>query len=765
MIRRIFFVLPAAALLVHILLLYIETGKGISERTKTSPTIFYGQPLEIRKDDHPGNLHLVERLNKLFYRQVSGKPSKPGTFSSDKARIRLLLHDAGHNGRSKTSGPVEISLANGRVATIASPEGNPLDSVRLEPEEIGRLTGPTMEPRLPVPLSDISPSLQKAVIVCEDKRFYSHFGIDVLAVGRALSVNLREKRFAQGASTITQQLARNVFLSPEKTFARKLREMEFALALELRYSKKQILEMYLNRIYLGQAGDRGLYGVEKASRFYFSRHAADLSLEEAALLAGIIHAPNRYSLARNSRAALERRGKVLSRMRQLEMITQPEFEQASAAPVKIHAGVPPAHLSSYFIDYILRITKEELGSERLYHPGYRYYTTLDSFQQTAAEEAVARGLETIEKTTRPAREPLQAALVAIDPKTGRITAMVGGRSYAQTRFNRAVDALRQPGSAFKPFVLLAALSQSLTKHGNWTLSTLVSGEPISFSTPEGMWTPTNFENKQYTNITIRKAIEDSVNTATVRLAADVGFNEVLKTARAAGIVSPLLPVPSMALGSFEVSPLELAYAYATLASGGTRFERFALFSVTTPDGDRLWSGKMKPKQVFDPRTTYLTGYALEGVLERGTAREAKSLHLDFPVSGKTGTTNGNRDSWFVGYTPDIVCAVWVGYDSGADTGLTGATGALRIFTRFMRAFYSLSGPPAVAVPDGIERSVIDPESGYLATSLCPRIFPEAYLRSTAPRETCPDHPVHPVMDALRNKMREAGAFLRDLLPK
>lgn len=756
--------LAAAALLIHFILAFIEVGKGVGG-VKASPTIFYGQPLEIRKGDHPANRHLAERLNKLSYKQVSGKPSKPGTFSSEKARIRLFLHDAGHNGSSKYSGPVEISLENGRVASLTSPDGKPLDSVRLEPEEIGRLAGPKMEFRTPVSLSGISPYLQNAVIACEDKRFYHHFGIDPLAAGRALSVNFREKRFAQGASTITQQLARNVFLSPEKTFARKLREMELALSLELRYSKKQILEMYLNRIYLGQAGDRGIYGVEEASRLYFARHARDLSLEEAALLAAIIHAPNRYSLAGNSRTALERRGKVLSRMRQLNMITQPEFERASAAPARIHAGAPPAHLPSYFIDYILRITKEELGAERPYHPGYRYDTTLDPFQQAAAEEAVARGLEAIEKTARPAREPLQAALVAIDPKTGFITAMVGGRSYAQTRFNRAVDALRQPGSAFKPFVLLAALSRSLEKKGEWTLSTPVSGEPISLSTPEGMWTPTNFENKQYTNITIRKAIEDSVNTATVRLAANVGFKEVLKTARAAGIVSPLLPVPSMALGSFEVSPLELAYAYATLASGGTRFERFALFSVTTPDGVRLWSGEMKRKQVLDPRATYLTGHALEGVLERGTAREARALEIDFPVSGKTGTTNGNRDSWFVGYTPDIVCAVWVGYDSGADTGLTGAAGALRIFARFMRSFYSQSGPPAVAVPDGIEMAAIDPDSGYLATALCPRTFQEAYLRGTAPEKTCPDHAVHPVTDAILGQARRLEAFLRGLLPR
>jgi len=764
LIRRILFGLAAAGLLIHFIFAYIEAGKGI-DGARASPTIFYGQPLEIRKGDHPGNLRLTERLNRISYRQVQEKPVKPGTFSRTRDRMRLFLRDTKGNGRSMPSGPVDIALDDGRVASLVSPDGKPLHSIRLEPEEIGRLTGPKMALHALVPLSEISPYLQNAVIACEDKRFYHHFGIDPFAAGRAVWVNLREKRLVQGASTITQQLARNVFLSPQKTFARKLREMELALALELRYSKRQILEMYLNRIYLGQAGDQGIYGVDEASRFYFSRRARDLSLEEAALLAGILHAPNRYGLARNPRTAMERRGKVLSRMRKLDRITQPEFERASAAPVRIHAGAPPARLPSYFIDYILRITQEELGEERLYHTGYRYYTTLDSIQQTAAEDAVARGLETIEKSAHGAGEPLQAALVAIDPKTGFITAMVGGRNYAQTRFNRAVDALRQPGSAFKPFVLLAALSQSLTKHGHWTLSTPVSGKPISLSTPEGMWTPTNFENKAYGNITLRKVIEDSVNTATVRLASDVGFKEVLKTAREAGIVSPLLPVPSMALGSFEVSPLELAYAYATLASGGTRFERFALFSVTTPDGDRVWSGKMKRKQVFDPRITYLTGYALEGVVERGTAGEARLLQIDFPVSGKTGTTNGNRDSWFVGYTPDIVCAVWVGYDSGADTGLTGAAGALRIHARFMRSFYSQSGPRPVAAPEGIETALIDPDSGYLATPLCPRTFQEAYLQGTAPGKTCPEHPAHPVMDALRGQASRAGAFLRGLLPR
>ena len=762
MIRRLIFLTLAAALLIRIGYVYVEVGKGVAEKTDESPTIFYGRPLEIQKGDHLGNLRFVERLNKLSYKQVLEKPSTPGTFSSKPSHIRIFLRDRQTENRLQTNGPVEIALQNGRVVSLASSEGKALETIRLEPQEIGRLIGPKMASRQPATLSTISPYLQKAVLASEDKRFYSHFGIDLLAVSRALWTNISQKRFAQGASTITQQLAKNFFLPPRKTIARKLREAELTLALELRYSKKQILEMYLNHIYLGQTGVRGIYGVEEASGFYFSKPAKDLSLEEAALLAGIIHAPNRYQLSRNPQAAGERRSFVLSRMRKLDMITESEFHRASGTPVKIQTGESPVHLSSYFIDYIMRITKDELESERLYHGGYRYYTTLDPVLQAAAEEAVTRGLETIEKKALPAHEPLQAALIAVDPKTGWMTAMVGGRRYAQTQFNRALDAKRQPGSAFKPFVLLAALSQSLEKHGTMTLSTLISGEPISLPTPEGIWTPTNFENKSYGKITIRKAIEDSVNTATVRLADEVGFEEVLKTARKAGITSPLLHVPSLALGSFEVTPVELAYAYTTIASGGIRYERFPLFSVTTADGDRIITRKVKRRQVFDPRITYLAGYALEGVLTRGTAREAKALKINFPVSGKTGTTNGNRDSWFVSYTPDVVCAVWVGYDSGADTGLTGAAGALRINARFLHTLYSQSGPQPVAAPDGIETAVIDPDSGYLATTLCPQTFQEAYLTGTAPGETCPDHPVNPVMDAIRKKMRDAGGFLRDL---
>jgi penicillin-binding protein 1B len=298
--------------------------------------------------------------------------------------------------------------------------------------------------------------------------------------------------------------------------------------------------------------------------------------------------------------------------------------------------------------------------------------------------------------------------------------------------------------------------------GKTTLSTIVSGEPVTVPGPKEPWTPSNFEGKRYGEITVRKALEESVNTATVRLALDVGLPEVVKTARAAGIRSPLSPVPSAALGSFEVTPVELAYAFATIASGGIRYDPFPLFSATTAAGEILTAAKVRWERAFDPRAAYLTGYAMQGVLDRGTAKTAKEMGIAFPASGKTGTTDGNRDSWFVGYTPDVVCAVWVGYDSGADTGVTGARGALRVWARFLRALYPESGPVTLRPPDGIEFAEIDPESGFLATTACPQTLREGYFSGTAPKETCPLHPVNPVVDTVRRGVRDIADFFRNL---
>lgn len=708
-------------------------------------------------------MRFAERLRRLSYRKVTGAPASAGSYSEEPDRIRIFTRDYRIEDTPHTGGPVDIEVRDGRVAALVTPAGVPLDAIRLEPEEVARLMGPRMEARRMVPLSAIAPVLQQAVIAAEDGRFYSHFGIDLLGVARAAAANLRAMRFAQGGSTITQQLAKNFFLSPRKTIGRKLLEAEYALLLELRYSKKEILEMYLNKVYLGQDGPRGIYGVEEAAGFYYSKRSADLSLEEAAMLAGILRSPNRYSPLREPSAAKERRNAVLLRMRQLGMIREEEYLRASRAPLRTRPRRPPPGTAAYFADYIQRVSEDFLGGAKLFRTGYRFYTTLDPVQQAAAEEAVAKGLAEIEKSALPAGEPLQAALVAVSPATGEITAMVGGRGYGETQYNRATDARRQPGSAFKPFVLLAAMEQAARGKGTTTLSTMVSGEPLTLPTPEGFWSPANYEGKTYGQVTVRRMIEESVNTATVRLAMDTGLAGVVETARAAGIASPLSAVPSIALGSFEVTPVELAYAYATIASRGTRFEPFPLFSVTTADGEILSAEKPRYERTVDPRAAYLTGLALEGVLERGTAKSARALGVYFPAAGKTGTTDRNRDSWFVGFTPDVVCAVWVGYDSGADTGLPGARGALPIWARFLRTLYPYSGPAAPPPPPaGIVTAGIDPESGFLSTAACPQEVQESYLEGTAPTGTCPLHPEVPVVDSVRKGLRGIGEFFRNL---
>ena len=415
------------------------------------PLFFYGRPLEIRKGDHLGNIRFIERLNKLSYKKVWGKPSTAGTFSQDAKNILIFLRNKGIEKRLNMDSPVDIAVRNGRVTALSSSTGKQLESIRLEPEEIGRLNNTAADVRHSVALAAISPYMQNTVIASKYPRFYYHFGFDIPVIGCG--------------STITQQLAKDLFLSPRKIFARKLRALELALAIELRHSKKQILEIYLNKVYLGHVGSRAIYGIEEAASFYFSKHAKNLSLEEAALLAGIIDSPNRHTPFRNLDTAKELRNKILSRMQKISMIREDEFIKASKMPVQLQLHKVPINSSSYFIDYIQRITREGLGTEKFYHPGYCYYTSLDPIWQAIAQEAVAQGLTEIEQKAFPAGEPLQVALIAVDPKTGEMVAIVGGRSYGQTRFNRAVDAKRQQGSAFKPFVLLAALSQSLEGRG------------------------------------------------------------------------------------------------------------------------------------------------------------------------------------------------------------------------------------------------------------------------------------------------------------
>ncbi len=758
--------LPAAAgiLLLHFAWMSFRVGRGLTREALEVPTIVYGRPAAVRIGDAVGNVRLEERLRRLGYRKVSGVPDRPGSYAQDGRLLHLYTREARYDGQEHRETRVDVEVRDGRVASLALPSGVPVETLRLEPEEIARLLGPKREARRPVSLAAIPKPLRYAVLAAEDARFYSHFGIDLIGIGRALVANIRAGRFVQGASTITQQLARNTFLTPKKSLWRKFREAEIAVLIELRNSKPEILEAYLNKIYFGQDGPNAIHGVDEASRFYFSKGVGELSLEESALLAGIIRSPSLYSPLRMPAAAKERRNWVLARMARYGWIAEAERERASRAPVRLHPRRAQVRFAEYFVDYVERRAEEIFGGEKVYRADHRIVTSLDAFQQAAAEAAVREGLAALDRGRGGGENGggLQAALVAVDPRTGEITAMVGGSSYGETQFNRAADARRQPGSAFKPFVLLAAMEETVNGKSKTTLASPVSGAPLTVETPQGPWSPANFEKKTYGTITVRRAVEDSVNTAFVRLAQDTGLKTVADAARRAGIESALSPVPSMALGTFEVTPVELALAYATLANGGRRVASLPIRDILGPGGDLLYAGKVEQEDAFDPRAAYLVTAALEGVLDRGTGVSARQAGFTLRAAGKTGTTDGNRDSWFVGYTPDLVCAVWVGRDNGGDTGLTGAQGALRIWTRFMRAVYPAAGPPEFAAPPGIVTAEIDPESGYLATSACPVRFTEVFLDGTVPKETCPLHPSRPLVDTIRKGLRGIGDLFRSL---
>jgi len=756
----------AGIFLLHLGYLYFKVGSGLARDAWDVPSILYGRPAIIRPGDIVENLKLPERLGRLSYQEVSGIPEKPGTWSGETDRIRIYTRGFKAGDVSRPGFLVDIATTEGRVAALETSSGSFYDELILEPEEIARILGPKMESRRMVPLSAVPKNLQNAVLAAEDSRFYSHFGIDFIGVMRALRENVRRMRIVQGGSTITQQLAKNFFLTPRKSLWRKLREAELAVILELRFTKEEILEAYLNKIYFGQEGPRGIYGVEDAADFYFSKGVGELTLEEAALLTGIIRSPHRYSPLRAVDAARKRRDWVLSRMGTLGMISAKEEQRARATPVRTNPRRVPVKMAEYYVDYFERVAEEALGSRGFARTGYRFYTSLDLVHQNAAERAVAEGLAELgeKKASHGAEEddPLQAALVAVDPATGELTAMVGGRDYGKTQFNRAVDARRQPGSAFKPFVLLAAMEQAVGGKGKTTLASTISGEPISLESPNGRWTPENFGREEYGVISVRRMIEESVNTAAVRLALDVGLPEVIAEARAAGIDSPVSPVPSLSLGSFEVTPVELAYAYTTIASGGIRYRPFTLRAVTDSGGDSLRVEIPVREQAVDPRAAYLVTYALEGVLDRGTGYNVRLAGIDFPAAGKTGTTDTYRDSWFAGYTPDLVCVVWVGRDSGRSTGLTGSSGALRIWTKFMKSVFPAGGTNAFRAPPGVTIAEIDPESGFLTTFACPQSFPEAFPEDLVPKETCPLHPSHPIVDTVRKGWRSLRDFLDSL---
>ena len=597
-----------------------------------------------------------------------------------------------------------------------------------------------LERRTPVQLSSVPDTMVKALIATEDTRFYTHRGLDFRGIVRALYRNIRAGKILEGGSTLTQQLAKVLFLTPERSVTRKLKEMVLALKIEQRYTKREILNLYLNQIYFGS----GAYGVEAAAQTYFGKPAAELTLAECALLAGLPRSPKYYSPFYDKEKALGRRAYVLRRMVAAGVISLEQAEEAKRTPLPAQTSSPPQGPgpAPYFVEYVRQRVEERFGSGVLYSGGLNIQTTIDDNLQAYAEHAVTAGLEALEtslqrdraRTRKHApRDPLQAALVALDPATGHILAMVGGRDYAQSQFNRAWQALRQPGSAFKPVVFAAAVERG------YSPADLLSDTPITIRLDaKKTWSPENFTRTYQGEVTLRRALAQSLNVPTIRLLTAVGIDETIRVARNLGITTPIQPVPALALGSSDVTLLELTSAYAVYANQGIRHPPAAILSVTDSNGRTLYSNDALPVQAVRPETAYLVTSLLKGVVEQGTGWKARVLGR--PVAGKTGTTNDYRDAWFIGYTPTLVAGVWVGYDDQRSLGprATGSRAALPIWLAFMKR--ALQGRETLdfAVPGGIIFRNIDPRTGLLSSERCQSSVREAFVPGTEPKKYCDD---------------------------
>lgn len=568
--------------------------------------------------------------------------------------------------------------------------------------------------RHPIALEDISPFFTKAIIGVEDSRFYQHSGIDHRGLVRALWTNLRQKRIVQGGSTITQQLSKNLFFSFERNWVRKIKELLIAFQLESTFTKDQILEAYCNQIYFGS----GAYGVEEAAQIYFRKRAKDLTLLQAALLAGLPNSPNNANPFAHYERAMQRTKYVLNRMTAENLITVNEKELALQSNIDLVLPRVESNPNLYFVDQVLEQIEKDYGKEFVHFGGLKIFTTLDTRYQELAFKSAHNHLEALEG--RVVKEqgagPLQAALVAIENKSGAVRALLGGKDYSYSQFNRALSNNRLPGSSFKPFVYFTAMEEL-----GYSPATVVVDEPLSIDIPGGEpWNPQNFDEEFAGHIVLKKALMKSINIISAKLVHEVGPEKVIRTARQFGIKSPLGKNLSLALGTSGLSPFEVASAYSVIANLGIYNEPYLIQHIEDFQGNRLYEHYYQGVQQFLPDSLYPLLNMMQGVIDGGTGQVVRRMGFRHPAGGKTGTTNDFKDAWFNAFTKDITASVWVGFDNNnpmkfkSGKGLTGASGAAPIWVHFMQKVLEGKSPIKFPVPDKIKFATVDVQKGYLA---------------------------------------------------
>jgi penicillin-binding protein 1B len=741
---------------------YVKYDRIIEKRFKgpvfSTSALIYAEPKTVKVGEKFDAKQIAALLRHAGYSSKDGE-SELGTYHLVSDGIEITPGPQSYHSPDSAT----IHFSDGEVDSITSKSGE-LGAYELEPELVTSLfDAEQRSKRQLVKYKDIPKVLVDAVVSIEDRRFFQHSGVNFVRLAEATWVDLTHQRHEQGGSTITMQLSRAFFLTPQKTVKRKLIEMLIAIELERKFSKEQIFEFYGNRVDLGQRGSFTISGFGEAARAYFNKDLKDVTLPEAALMAGLIQAPSYLSPYRHPERALERRNIVLDSMVETHTITREQADKAKATPLKLAPPNVEASDAPYFVDLVRDNLSSKFSERELNEQSYRIYTTLDPDLQQAAAQAVESGVKLVdeqvkklrtrrvkigtgkkakyETQVKPGPDP-QVALVAMDPHTGAVLALVGGRNYGWSQLNHAV-AKRPTGSIFKPFVYAAAMNTALnpvtTADGQaavFTPASTVQDQPTTFAYGDQIYEPRNYKEEYHGEVTTRYALAMSLNNATVKLAEEVGYDKVADLAKAAGITS-VKPTPAMALGAYDATPLEMAAAYTVFANNGVRLSPVLVNSLRNENGDVVQNFSTDQKQVLDPRVAYVMTDMMEGVINNGLGFSAvRGRGFQAPAAGKTGTSH---DGWFAGYTSNLLCIVWVGFDDYSDLRLSGAQTAAPIWADFMKKAIKLpqySDMKPFTQPSGVVDVQLDKSTNRLATPACPETYTAAFVAGTEPHDTC-----------------------------
>ncbi len=724
---------------------YLQLVFSFDKRLGGTPSRLYSAPLVLEPGAAWSRNDLERALQARGYRLVGDLPAEGGQYSREGRGLLVHLRAFPYGTETVPGYLVSLELTGGRLRTIRlGRRGQRLDMALVEPRPLDVFRGDLNEHRERVRWDQLPEHLLEAVVTVEDRRFWTHRGLDPRGIGRALWQDLRSGEIEQGGSTITQQVIKNVMLHSRRRLGRKLREAVMAPLLEMRLAKHEILEVYLNEIYMGQKGPLSIVGMGAAARFYFAVDADRLTLGQAALLAGLIRSPGQYNPWLYPDRARQRRDLVLELMAGEGQITRAEARAAQQQPIRLHDGLSePLPEAGTFLDVVRAQIGESFSRDSLEGDGLSIYTTLDTRVQTAAARALADTLTRLEAAGDLARDDpaarLQGAVVVVNPDTGAVLAMVGDRRPGRGRFNRAVDAMRPVGSLFKPLVYLAAVEAGASgRRGGLTEASVLQDEPLEIVQPGGVWKPSNSDGRFRGPVSLRRALADSINIPAVRTARDLGIERVVRKAESAGFPRGLPRVPAVALGAAEAAPLDVAVAYSVLAAGGQRPQSRFWDEIRSADGVLLDAQPAEATPAATAQAAFVITQLLAEAVRTGTGRQVADSAFTGAVAGKTGTTNQKRDAWFVGYMPGFLAVVWVGADDNRPVGLSGARGALPVWLDLMTRLQP-GRPASFPVPDGVVEGEWDPETGGRAVAGCVQRQKGWFIEGTEPGEDCRQH--------------------------